>query len=71
MKKAILSKTKLRLQGRGKNDPTNPPRARIEEMFPEMPEELEDILFDVSGEPLFPGESQPKPRNVPPFDIKK
>jgi hypothetical protein len=60
MKKNILSKTKLRLSGRGTEDSPNPPRARIEEMFPEIPEEVDDILFDISGEPLFPGETAPK-----------
>ena len=71
MKKIILSKTKLRLQGKGKDISPNHTKARIEEMFPEMPEGLEDILFDVSGEPLFPSDSQSKSLIVPPSDIKK
>lgn len=71
MKKRILSKTKLRLQGKGRDVSGNHPKARIEELFPEIPEGLEEILFDVSGEPIFPGDSQPELHIIPPFDIKK
>jgi len=68
MKKKILSKTKLRISGGEEEVRPNHKGARIEEMFPDIPEEVDHILFDVTREPLFPRESHPIP---PVFNPKK
>jgi hypothetical protein len=71
MKKKILSKTKLRISGAEETAHLNPRGARIEEIFPEVPEDVDRILFDVTGESLFPRESHPIPPVFPLLDPKK
>lgn len=56
-----LSKTRLRMGDREGNPESSGRRARIEELYPENPVGLDDILFDISGEPLFPPEPCPLP----------
>lgn len=48
-----LSKTRLRITGFAGDADLKEKRARIVEMFPETPKELDDILFNVSSEPIF------------------
>lgn len=47
----------MRLLGEERGIAPHPPKTRIEEMFPEIPGEVEHILFDITGEPLFPEKS--------------
>ena len=63
-----FSKTRLRLNKDPHGIDSEPRKARIEEMFPEMPPGLDDILFDVSAEPLFP---QSPAKILPAHPLKK
>ena len=65
MKRRKLSKTKLRL-----GEKAGKPKASIFEMFPEIPGEVDDILFDVSAEPPYVEKAPPKVIPISPPDKK-
>jgi|GEM_PF-2692859 len=67
----VFSKTKLRLHGKTAKAKPEKSCARIEEMFPDCPPEVDDILFDVSEEPLFPKEKTSKKVTVLPAFRKR
>ena len=48
-----LSKTRLRITGSAGEADKEEKRARIVKMFPETPKEVDDILFNISSEPIF------------------
>jgi len=58
-KREFLSKTQLRITGSAGEADKEERMARILEMFPETPREVDDILFNVSSEPIFPPEKSP------------
>ena len=60
MSQGKLSKTKLRLGEKAGEVGPLKAKASILEMFPEIPGEVDDILFDVSAEPPFVEKGPPK-----------
>lgn len=65
-----LSKTRLRMTGSAGEADKEKRMARILEMFPETPKEVDDIIFNVSSEPRFPPEksSDDPPSSTPKSD---
>ena len=70
MRRRKLSKTRLRLGEKAGDVGPRKSKASIEEMFPEIPGEVDEILFDVSAEPPYVDKGPPRVIPISPPEKK-